>query len=133
MVRRCRPLLPLALVLGLASGTWPGVLPPMPVAALPPPPPTQPIEVCSETSTHGFGGLGTQGCVLMYVHYDATLCSAQAPGLCAAAALKAPTCISANAGGGGGVMVGMIISIIADIIISVGLALQKVCNQWSHI
>ena len=99
----------------------------------PPPPPLQPPPLrppadCSRfTSTHG-----SLECVQQYVHSVPEVCIAQSESVCRNAAAQlaqseGDECVTTTEEGeSGGFMWGMWVSIFGDIIISIGLALQKV-------
>jgi len=101
-------------------------------AAPPPafPPPLAPEEAChSLTSTHG-----SLTCVQVYVHSKVDVCTHQAAATCDRAAAQwaentGDECVTVDAQGGGGFMWGMTLSIVCDIIISIGLAVQKVAHN----
>ena len=116
------------------------VAPPPPAALAPPlspplppplpPPPSAPPEDCSLlTSTHG-----SLRCVQVFVHSEVDVCSRQSAATCEKAAAdrassEGEDCVTTSAEGSGGFMWGMTLSIVCDIVISIGLAVQKVAHN----
>ena len=70
----------------------------------------------------------------IFVHSELDVCTQQSTATCEKAAAdrarsEGESCVDTSAEGGGGFMWGMMLSIVCDILISVGLAVQKVAHN----